>query len=209
MPPASAGTKPAEEKASNRPAADRPAGESAGAASATTSAGSAGSATRPQDRRPAANRPKRVKPPAAVMPEGIGGLLAPGGPAPKPLIASTHRQVKGPDAKAEKLPTKSPFTKRELEKFRQILLAKRAEVLSEVAGLEGDALTGQGSGNLSKTPQHMADAGSDAADQTISLDLAAAERNLLREIDAALQAHPRRGCTACARPPAGRSARSG
>jgi RNA polymerase-binding transcription factor DksA len=121
------------------------------------------------------------------MPDGIGGLLSPGGPAPKPLISSSDR-VEAPEAaQAETYPTKSPFNKRELEKYRQILLQKRAEVLSEVTGLEGDALTGGNSGNLSHTPQHMADAGSDAADQTLSLDLAAAERNLIREIDAALK----------------------
>lgn len=133
------------------------------------------------------SRPKRPKPPAAVMPEGIGGLLSPGGPARKPLIASSQRVEPDADAKAEKYPTKSPFNKRELQKFRDVLLRKRNEVLSEVTGLEGGALTGGGSGNLSKTPQHMADAGSDAADQTLSLDLAAAERNLIKEIDAALK----------------------
>lgn len=133
------------------------------------------------------SRPKRPKPPAAVMPEGIGGLLSPGGPAPKPLISSSDRAPAQAAAEAEKYPTKSPFNKRELDKFRQTLLQKRAQVFAEVAGLEGDALTGGGSGNLSHTPQHMADAGSDAADQTLSLDLAAAERNLIREIDAALK----------------------
>lgn len=121
------------------------------------------------------------------MPEGIGGLLSPGGPAPKPLISSSDRVDEATQAEAEAYPTKSPFNKRELDKYRQTLLQKRAEVLNEVAGLEGGALTGGGSGNLSKTPQHMADAGSDAADQTLSLDLAAAERNLIREIDAALK----------------------
>ncbi len=133
------------------------------------------------------SRPKRPKPPAAVMPEGIGGLLSPGGPARKPLIASSQRVEPDANVKAEKYPTKSPFNKRELQKFRDVLLRKRNEVLSEVTGLEGGALTGGGSGNLSKTPQHMADAGSDAADQTLSLDLAAAERNLIKEIDAALK----------------------
>ncbi len=133
------------------------------------------------------SRPKRPKPPVAVMPEGIGGLLSPGGPVPKPLISSSDRRDAEAQPEIETYPTKSPFNKRDLEKYRQILLTKRAQVLAEVTGLEGDALTGSGSGNLSHTPQHMADAGSDAADQTLSLDLAAAERNLIREIDAALK----------------------
>lgn len=161
--------------------------ETTAAAANGKPAGSPSNDAKGGDKRPASNRPKRVKPPAAVMPEGIGGLLSPGGPAPKPLIASTDRVEAAEAAEAEKYPTKSPFNKRELEKFRATLLTKRAEVLSEVTGLEGGALTGGGSGNLSHTPQHMADAGSDAAEQTLSLDLAAAERNLIKEIDAALQ----------------------
>lgn len=149
-------------------------------------AGAAASGGKDTERKGPA-RPKRPKPPVAVMPEGIGGLLTPGEPAPKPLIASTDRRAAQDEPAAEIYPTKSPYNKRELDKFRQILLEKRAQVLDEVAGLEGGALTGGGSGNLSHTPQHMADAGTDAAEQTLSLDLAAAERNLVREIDAALQ----------------------
>ena len=177
--------KPAKNAASEAPP---PATPAASPPPAAAKAAAPASGAKPEEnKRPVSNRPKRVKPPAAVMPEGIGGLLSPGGPAPKPLIASTDRVDPAEAAQAEKYPTKSPFNKRELEKFRTTLLAKRAQVLNEVAGLEGDALTSGGSGNLSHTPQHMADAGSDAADQTISLDLAAAERNLIREIDAALQ----------------------
>ncbi|MEQ9097317.1 MAG: hypothetical protein RIE32_13760 [Phycisphaerales bacterium] len=179
-----AGSKKAPAKTPAAKQAETPAAPPAPPPPPATSGGN----TSGSDNKPARpSRPKRPKPPAAVMPEGIGGLLSPGGPARKPLIASSERVAAEEAAQAEKYPTKSPFNKRELEKFRQVLLQKRNEVLSEVTGLEGGALTSGGSGNLSHTPQHMADAGSDAADQTLSLDLAAAERNLIKEIDAALK----------------------
>ncbi|MFI4853971.1 MAG: TraR/DksA family transcriptional regulator [Phycisphaerales bacterium JB065] len=82
--------------------------------------------------------------------------------------------------------TKTPFKKRELDKFKEILLAKRAQVTGDVTDMETEALIGRGSGSLSKLPQHMADAGSDTYDQTLNLDLAAGQRKLLKEIDDAL-----------------------
>lgn len=82
--------------------------------------------------------------------------------------------------------TKTPFKKRELDKFKEILRLKRAQVTGDVTDMETEALIGRGSGSLSKLPQHMADAGSDTYDQTLNLDLAAGQRKLLKEIDDAL-----------------------
>lgn len=82
--------------------------------------------------------------------------------------------------------TKTPFRKRELDKFKEILRLKRAQVTGDVTDMETEALIGRGSGSLSKLPQHMADAGSDTYDQTLNLDLAAGQRKLLKEIDDAL-----------------------
>lgn len=82
--------------------------------------------------------------------------------------------------------TKSPLGKRELEKFRKILLLKRAQVAGDVTDMELEALGG-GKDTLSSLPQHMADQGSDAYDQSLSLGLAASQREFLREIDAALE----------------------
>jgi RNA polymerase-binding transcription factor DksA len=82
--------------------------------------------------------------------------------------------------------TKTPFRKRELDKFKEILRLKRAQVTGDVNDMETEALIGRGSGSLSKLPQHMADAGSDTYDQTLNLDLAAGQRKLLKEIDDAL-----------------------
>lgn len=79
---------------------------------------------------------------------------------------------------------KTPFGKKELSAFRQLLLRKRAELVGDIAQMEREAL--QGSGALSSMPQHMAEQGSDTYDTTLSLDLAAADRKLIKEIDDAI-----------------------
>ncbi|TVQ62367.1 MAG: hypothetical protein EA378_05475 [Phycisphaerales bacterium] len=116
-----------------------------------------------------------------------GGLLGPNAPKRKPLIPS------GPSVNAtgdlttdtSGKPRKSPFKKPELKKFRELLVAKAGELIGDVSGLEEGALRGQ-SGGLSHLPQHMAEFGSETYEQTLSLDLAAADRRLLKEIDDAI-----------------------
>jgi len=97
-----------------------------------------------------------------------------------------ERQTTAASTEEYKRLTKTPFRKRELDKFKEILRLKRAQVTGDVNDMETEALIGRGSGSLSKLPQHMADAGSDTYDQTLNLDLAAGQRKLLKEIDDAL-----------------------
>jgi RNA polymerase-binding protein DksA len=82
--------------------------------------------------------------------------------------------------------TKSPFGKKELRHFREILIDKRRQLVGDVTSMETEALSG-GSGSLSHLPQHMADQGSDTYDQSLALDLAASQRTLLKEIDDAIE----------------------
>jgi len=118
----------------------------------------------------------------------LGAPLIRPGAVRKPLIQS------GPNAPSRsshmgadgKKPRKTPFDKRELAKFRAILLRKRAELVGDVSTMETEALMGS-SGSLSHLPQHMAEQGSDAYGQSLSLDLAAADRRLIKEIDDALK----------------------
>jgi RNA polymerase-binding protein DksA len=117
----------------------------------------------------------------------LGVPLIKPGSVRKPLIAS------GPNAPRPKnifagdgKPKKSPFDKRDLAKFKAILLRKRAELVGDVSTMEDEALKGQ-SGSLSHLPQHMAEQGSDVYGQSLSLDLAAADRRLIKEIDDALK----------------------
>lgn len=82
--------------------------------------------------------------------------------------------------------TKSPFAKKELAEFREILIIKRAQIMGDVSSMESEALTGGVGGSLSHTPQHMADQGTDTFDQSLALDLVASQRTLLKEINDAL-----------------------
>lgn len=137
---------------------------------------------------------KKPKPkPTSVVPPGMGQLLGAGGPARKPLIPS------GPNAKplvplgsqlddGDKLraAVKSPFSKKDLLRFRAILIRKRAELIGDVSMMESEALKGE-SGSLSNLPQHIAEQGSEAYEQSLSLDLAAADRKLIKEIDDAIR----------------------
>lgn len=159
--------------------------------------GAVGAAANPEAGKVARKGITIVSPKPARRPPKSGGvklptlgapLIRPGGPARKPLIES------GPNAPSRfnamgangGKPRKSPFDKRELTKFRTILLRKRAELVGDVRGMENEALMGS-SGSLSHLPQHMAEQGSDAYGQSLSLDLAAADRRLIKEIDDALK----------------------
>ncbi|MBC7834860.1 MAG: TraR/DksA C4-type zinc finger protein [Phycisphaerales bacterium] len=114
-------------------------------------------------------------------------LLKPGAKW-KPLITS------GPSAPRQEhlgnLPDgtslKTKLPKKELDRYRTILLKKRSELVGDISRIEDEALRQSGSGSLSALPQHMADQGTDVSDQSLSLDLAQVDRNLIREIDAAL-----------------------
>jgi RNA polymerase-binding protein DksA len=78
----------------------------------------------------------------------------------------------------------------ELDEFRTMLLVKRAQLLGDVEQLTDEAHAGNrtdASGDLSSMPIHMADIGSDNWDQEFNLVLLQNERNLLREIDDALE----------------------
>ena len=90
----------------------------------------------------------------------------------------------------EKPTPKTKFSEEVLDEFRQLLLAKRAELIGDVDHMTSEALRDSqpgGVGSLSKVPIHMADVGSDNWEQEFTLGLVANERQRLKEIDAALQ----------------------
>jgi RNA polymerase-binding protein DksA len=74
---------------------------------------------------------------------------------------------------------------RELEHYRELLLAKRRELVGDMNSMETEALRTAGS-NLSNLPLHMADMGTDNYEQEFTLGLVEKDRNLLREINQAL-----------------------
>ena len=81
---------------------------------------------------------------------------------------------------------KEKLTPAEIKKFRAMLIEKRNNLLGNVSSMENDALLDQRS-NLSSTPIHMADLGTDSFEQEFTLGLMDSERKLISEIDEALK----------------------
>jgi RNA polymerase-binding protein DksA len=87
-------------------------------------------------------------------------------------------------------PKKSHLTTADIERFKQMLLEKRGEILANVNEMKDEALKKSrldASGDLSSMPIHMADIGTDNYEQEFALGLMDSERKLLKEIDDALQ----------------------
>jgi RNA polymerase-binding protein DksA len=82
-----------------------------------------------------------------------------------------------------------PLSSQDLAQFRDLLLAKRAELIGDVSTMQDEALNRSrqdAAGDLSNMPIHMADLGTDNYEQEFTLGLIEGERALLREIDEAL-----------------------
>jgi RNA polymerase-binding protein DksA len=99
--------------------------------------------------------------------------------------------VRPPEVKPEvKNPAKplrkTTLSKKELDEFREILMAKRRSLLGDMSGMSwsGDQAS---SGNLSTMPTHMADVGTDNFEHEFTLGLLESEQALLTEINQALQ----------------------
>ncbi len=75
---------------------------------------------------------------------------------------------------------------RDIEHFRDLLLAKRREIVGDMSSMEREALRSSGGTNLSNLPMHMADMGTDNYEQEFTLGLVEKDRQLLREINTAL-----------------------
>jgi RNA polymerase-binding protein DksA len=72
---------------------------------------------------------------------------------------------------------------RELEHFRELLLAKRRELVGDVSSMEREALRTSSGTNLSTLPMHMADMGTDNYEQEFTLGLMEKDRKLLRDLN--------------------------
>jgi len=84
--------------------------------------------------------------------------------------------------------TKTYLTDSELDEFRQLLIAKRQEIVRDVTNLEDAAIRqASGASSISSMPIHMADLGTDTWEQELTLGLIENERSLLREIDEAIE----------------------
>jgi DnaK suppressor protein len=75
---------------------------------------------------------------------------------------------------------------KDLEIFRDAILAKRREIVGDMSSMEREALRSSSGSNLSNLPLHMADMGTDNYEQEFTLGLMEKERKLLRDLNDAL-----------------------
>lgn len=90
----------------------------------------------------------------------------------------------------KKSKVKSHLDKKQLSEFKAILLEKRKSLIGDMAGMRGSSLgvnLQDSSGDLSNMPTHLADIGSDNFEHEFTLELLESERELLREIEEALE----------------------
>lgn len=101
--------------------------------------------------------------------------------------ASAPPEIIPPPAPPRLKPAKNlaGLSLKELETFRDMLFAKRRELVGDMYSMEREALQRSGE-NLSNLPMHMADMGTDNYEQEFTLGLMEKDRQLLREINQAL-----------------------
>lgn len=143
-------------------------------------------------------RPQLLQGPIAIRPMGKKATLPP--TPPKPAVKPVKKRAPASDepkfvvvqpptkavATSEKaVKNKAGLSQKDLEFFRDLLLAKRRELLGDMNSMEREALR-ENSTDLSNLPVHMADQGTDAYEQEFTLHLVEKDRGLLRELNEAL-----------------------
>jgi len=93
---------------------------------------------------------------------------------------------------------------KEREQFKQLLIARRRQLVGDVNHMQDNALSKSSSaGDLSRVPYHMADVGTDNFEHEFTLGLIENEEEELREIDEALERLSEGTfgmCESCAKP---------
>jgi RNA polymerase-binding protein DksA len=143
----------------------------------------------------ATTAPIRLEPanPKSSKPSGKSNAVSIVPKNSKPSRKNDHQVVKSePVIVPSPVPTdgkprknQAGLTPRELEYYRELLLAKRRELVGDMSSMEREALRSAGT-NLSNLPLHMADQGTDNYEQEFTLGLVEKDRQLLREINQAL-----------------------
>ena len=129
-------------------------------------------------------KPDALPSPARADGPKPSGRNEPGKAARAESSRSSTNVPPAPPAKPRK--PNAGFSNRELENFRDLLLAKRRELIGDMGAMEYEALRGSGASNLSNLPIHMADMGTDNYEQEFTLGLVQKDRDLLKEINRAL-----------------------
>ncbi len=176
----------------------KPAG--AEAAPKASKAGSPANSTRPKGGEAKSKKSQAARSAAGARVNPVSGTAAPKAAKNKP--SPVRKAPVKSAAKPKSVPRLAPvvdeepvkfeqsrLTPKELEEFRELLLAKRQQLVGDVSHLEDEAIHSRqpGSSGSSSMPIHMADIGSDTWEQELTLGLIENERGLLREIDEALE----------------------
>jgi RNA polymerase-binding transcription factor DksA len=108
--------------------------------------------------------------------------------AKTPETRSTTRSGKDsgsrPSSKASIAALSCPYNKDELAKWRQLLVQRRHEISDDIGSLEKDAMEAE---DGHTTPNHIAERGSDADLQDVSLNIAGDEKVIIWQIDRAIR----------------------
>lgn len=127
----------------------------------------------------------RKKNPADYAPPPRPLLLGPGSKhSSGPLITSSKRPKKAKAETKKSRRTKTPFTPAQLDHYKLVLLQKRASLVGDVKHLEDEAL--RSNSGETQTASNAAEFGSESFEQGLNLELAAADRELIHQIDDAL-----------------------
>lgn len=98
------------------------------------------------------------------------------------------------------------MNKNQLQRYRQSLLTLAKRLRVDLQGVADEAMRtagGESSGSLSDAPIHIADLGTDAFEQEVSLSLLANDEHILEDIAAAwqrIEAGTFGVCTECGKP---------
>jgi RNA polymerase-binding transcription factor DksA len=173
---------PAKAAAAAKPAAPKPAAKAASAPAAKATPAKAAPA------KPAAKAPAAAAKPAtgAVAKAATNGAssaskAAANGANKAPTNGSSKIAIKEAPVQVK---YKCPFPSDELAKWRELLLFKRHEISDDIAGLVKDAMEAE---DGHTTPNHIAERGSDADLQDLSLGVAGEEKDVVWQIDRALR----------------------
>jgi len=155
----------------------------------------AAAATGPLKRPAAVIAPPTIKRPAPATASAAAPVAAANHVKTKPKLdkpSKNHHPVNAPvvvaePPRADGKPRKNQagLSTKELAHFRDLLLAKRRELVGDMSSMEREALR-SATTNLSNLPLHMADQGTDNYEQEFTLGLVEKDRQLLREINRAL-----------------------
>ena len=138
---------------------------------------SAAKATAPRKPAPRVSGAARRPVPSSVRPAPKAPAKPPAPTQPAKAAATSYK------------PARTPFSRKDLDVFRRLLLNIRDQIVDGISFLAGDNLNHsqrEVSGDLSNYGIHMADQGTDNFDREFALSLVSNEQDVLYEIDEAL-----------------------